>query len=70
MNLFLNYPILSINRSSLSSTPVEQNIPGKLIQHARQLILKIPVQFYEEVQMLKSGLRFNPTEPAFASGFT
>ena len=43
-------------------------IPGKIIQHARQLILKIPVRFYKEVVMLKSGLRFNPTEPAFASG--
>jgi Transposase DDE domain group 1 len=45
-------------------------IPGKLIQHARQLILKIPVRFYKEVQMLRSGLRFNPTEPAFASGYS
>jgi len=44
-------------------------IPGKIIKHARQLILKIPVRFYEEVQMLRSGLRFNPSPPAFASGY-
>jgi hypothetical protein len=45
-------------------------IPGKIIQHARQLILKIPVRFYEEVQRLKLGLRFHPEQPAFASGFS
>jgi hypothetical protein len=45
-------------------------IPGKIIQHARQLILKIPVRFYKEVAMLRTGLRFNPNQPAFASGFT
>jgi hypothetical protein len=44
-------------------------IPGKIIKHARQLILKIPVRFYEEVQRLKRGLRFNPSPTAFASGF-
>jgi hypothetical protein len=44
-------------------------IPGRIIKHARQLILKIPVRFYEEVLMLKPGLRFNPSSPAFASGF-
>ncbi|MCM2279483.1 MAG: IS1380 family transposase [Oligoflexia bacterium] len=44
-------------------------IPGKIIMHARQLILKIPVRFYEEVQRLRSGLRFNPGSSAFASGF-
>jgi hypothetical protein len=44
-------------------------IPGKIIQHARQLILKIPTRFYKEVMMLRSGLRFNPKEPAFVSGF-
>ncbi len=43
-------------------------IPGKIIKHARQLILKIPVRFYQEVMMLKSGLRFNP-QPAFSSGY-
>jgi len=43
-------------------------IPGKIIKHARQLILKIPVRFYEEVNRLKRGLRFNPNQPAFASG--
>jgi len=44
-------------------------IPGRIIQHARQLILKVPVRYYQEVLMLKSGLRFNPSSPAFASGF-
>jgi hypothetical protein len=44
-------------------------IPGKVIKHARQMILKIPVRFYQEVMMLKSGLRFTQPEPAFASGF-
>lgn len=44
-------------------------IPGKIISHARQLILKIPVRFYKEVQMLRSGLRFTRPEPAFASGY-
>jgi hypothetical protein len=44
-------------------------IPGKVIQHARQVFLKIPVRFYEEVMRLKLGLRFNPDQPAFASGF-
>lgn len=44
-------------------------IPGRIIKHARQLILRIPVRFYKEVLMLKPGLRFNPTKPAFASGF-
>jgi hypothetical protein len=44
-------------------------IPGKIIKHARQLILKVPVRFYEEVQRLKLGLRFNPEQPALASGF-
>ncbi len=44
-------------------------IPGKIIKHARQLVLKIPVRFYEEVVRLKSGLRFNPTPTAITSGF-
>jgi hypothetical protein len=43
-------------------------VPGKIIKHARQLILKIPTRFYEEVQRLRQGLRLNP-ESAFASGF-
>jgi hypothetical protein len=44
-------------------------IPGKVIQHARQIFLKIPVRFYEEVNRLKRGLRLNPNQSAFASGF-
>jgi hypothetical protein len=45
-------------------------IPGKIIKHARQIFLKIPVRFYKEVTMLRSGLRFTRPEPAFASGFS
>lgn len=44
-------------------------IPGKIIQHARQVFLKIPTRFYEEVTRLKPALRFKPNKPAFASGF-
>lgn len=44
-------------------------IPGKIIQHARQVFLKIPVRFYEEVNRLLPGLRYNPSSSAFASGF-
>lgn len=44
-------------------------IPGKVILHARQVFLKIPVRFYEEVKRLRLGLRFNPDQSAFASGF-
>jgi hypothetical protein len=44
-------------------------IPGKVVLHARQVFLKIPVRFYEEVKRLRLGLRFNPDQPAFASGF-
>ena len=43
-------------------------IPGKIIKHARQFILKVPTRFYEEVQRLKQGLRLKP-ESAFAQGF-
>ena len=44
-------------------------IPGRVIKHARQIFLKVPVRFYEEVKMLLPGLRFNPKSSAFASGF-
>lgn len=44
-------------------------IPGKIIKHARQLILKVPTRFYEKVKRLRLGLRFNPDQSAFASGF-
>lgn len=44
-------------------------IPGKVISHARQLMLKIPVRFHKEVTMLRSALRLKPEKPAFASGF-
>jgi Transposase DDE domain group 1 len=45
-------------------------IPGKIVFHARQVFLKIPAHFLEEVERLKRGLRFNPDQPAFASGFS
>jgi DDE family transposase len=45
-------------------------IPGKIIKHARQLILKVPTKFFEEVNRLKRGLRLNPENSAFASGFS
>jgi hypothetical protein len=45
-------------------------IPGKIIKHARQIILKIPVRFYKEVLAMKSGLQFTRPQPALASGFT
>jgi hypothetical protein len=44
-------------------------IPGKIVKHARQLILKVPTRFHEEVLRLKRGLRFNPDQSAFASGY-
>jgi hypothetical protein len=44
-------------------------IPGKLIKHARPLVLKIPVRFYEEVRRLRLGMRFTQPKSAFASGF-
>jgi hypothetical protein len=45
-------------------------IPGKVIMHARQLILKVPVRFYKEVTMMREALRYKPvTHSAFASGY-
>jgi hypothetical protein len=45
-------------------------IPGKIIKHSRQIFLKIPVRFYEEVTRLKRGLRWNPgNKSAFAPGY-
>jgi hypothetical protein len=44
-------------------------IPGRIIQHARQLILKVPVRYHKEVSMLRAGLRFNPSSSAYSSGF-
>jgi hypothetical protein len=35
-------------------------IPGKVIKHARQVFLKIPVRFYEEVRRLKEALQLQP----------
>jgi hypothetical protein len=45
-------------------------IPGKIVKHARQIVLKIPTRFYEEVNRMRLGLRFNPDQSAFASGFS
>lgn len=45
-------------------------IPGKIVHHARQVFLKIPKHFYEEVNRLRTGLRFKTRpRPAFASGY-
>jgi hypothetical protein len=49
-------------------------IPGKVIHHARQVFLKIPVRFYAEVRRLKEALQFkpgadNPLSSAVAPGF-
>jgi len=42
-------------------------IPGKIVKHARQLILKVPKRFYEEVQRLKQAWQFKPRPaPGFA----
>jgi hypothetical protein len=41
-------------------------IPGKIIKHARQLILKVPARFYEEVRRLKQAWQL---EPKPATGF-
>jgi hypothetical protein len=35
-------------------------IPGKIIKHARQLILKIPTRFYKEVHLFKTAWTFKP----------
>lgn len=36
-------------------------IPGKLVKHARQLILKVPQKFYEEVTRLRQALQLEPS---------
>lgn len=36
------------------------SIPGKLVEHARSLVLKVPVYFLEEVNRLREGLQLNP----------
>lgn len=50
-------------------------IPGKIIMHARQVFLKIPVRFYEGVKRLKEALQLkpgavNPLNSASALGFS
>lgn len=44
--------------------------PGKVIQHARQTFLKIPVRFYEGVRRLKEALQWKPGAPGLGSAFT
>lgn len=36
-------------------------IPGKIIKHARQIVMKIPRKFYEEVMRLKEAWQSKPT---------
>jgi hypothetical protein len=42
-------------------------IPGKVINHARQLCVKIPERFYQEVMRLKQAWTFEPC-PSFGVG--
>lgn len=42
-------------------------IPAKVIQHARQVIMKVPVRFFREVQRLRQAWRL-PLHPAPAMG--
>lgn len=42
-------------------------IPGKLVKHARQMVLRIPKRFKEEVEKLQRVLQWQP-ESAFATG--
>lgn len=44
-------------------------IPGKIVHHARQVFLKIPTRFYEEVIWIREALRYKPVHSAFASGY-
>jgi hypothetical protein len=44
-------------------------IPAKVIQHARQVIIKVPVRFFKEVQSLRKAWQLPlHTAPAWASG--
>jgi len=40
-------------------------IPGKVVSHARQLFLKIPIRYYEEVKSLKEALQLCQNQSAF-----
>jgi hypothetical protein len=44
-------------------------IPGKVVRHARQIIMKVPIHFFKEVQRLRKGwqLPLHPA-PAWATG--
>jgi hypothetical protein len=35
-------------------------IPGKVVQHARQIIMKVPMHFFKEVQRLREAWRLKP----------
>lgn len=41
-------------------------IPGKLVSHARKLVLRVPVQFLKEVQRIRLALQLEPC-PAYGS---
>jgi DDE family transposase len=44
------------------------NIPGKIVSHARQLCMKIPIHFLEEVNRLRTALELKPYPPILATG--
>jgi hypothetical protein len=44
-------------------------IPGKVVQHARQIIMKVPIRFFREVNRLREAWRLSlHPAPAWASG--
>lgn len=44
-------------------------IPGKVVRHARQIIMKVPVHFFKEVQRLREAWQLTPhPAPAWAKG--
>jgi hypothetical protein len=44
-------------------------IPGKVVQHARQIIMKVPLHFFKEVQRLREAWRLSlHPAPAWAIG--
>lgn len=43
------------------------NIPGKLVRHARELTLKIPERYREEVERMRSAWRYSPS-PSLNTG--
>lgn len=43
-------------------------IPGKLVKHARQVYLKIPKRFYEEVKVMQAALQLSQPRAALDTG--